>query len=131
MKTRPYEERCETRERPMTRSCDVQDHYQTNRRRSVGTNGKQLLSHESFQLGGLEQVVAYTYPFDRVHDTYQEYYRASLIAALGQHGLRLKESTGSLFPFVVRRLQRIKESYRLNELAVGRIVAQSAHGPPR
>lgn len=83
------------------------------------------------QIGDLQEVIAYTYPFDGVHDVDQEYYRASLIAALGRHRIRLTEKTGSLFPSAVRRLQRIRNSYRLSRTATGRSLARWAHGAAR
>jgi hypothetical protein len=86
---------------------------------------------DEFDRAGLEQVIAYTFPFDRVHDIYQEYYRASLISALSQQKLRLQEKSGSLFPFIIRRLRTIKDSYRLNRMAAGRIAVRSAHGAAR
>ena len=86
---------------------------------------------EHLDLAGLEQVIAYTFPFDRVHDTYQEYYRASLIAALSQRKLHVKEKSGSLFPFMIRRLRTIKDSYRLNRMAAGRHAVQATRGVAR
>ena len=79
----------------------------------------------------LEQVIAYTFPFDRTHDIYQEYYRASLTAALKWRRLQLKEKTGSLFPSVVRQLRRVKESYRLNRMAAGLLAGRSAQRAAR
>jgi hypothetical protein len=78
-----------------------------------------------------KQVIAYTYPFDRAHDTYQEYYRASLTAALSLNRARLDEKSASLFPSAIRKLRTVKDSYRLNRARVGRAAAQLAGGLAR
>lgn len=78
-----------------------------------------------------KQVIAYTYPFDRVHDSYQEYYRASLTAALSLNHARLVEKSVSLFPSAIRQLRAVKDSYRLNRSRVGRTTAHLAGGLAR
>ena len=65
----------------------------------------------------VKKVVATTYPYDRPHDMYQEYYRNALKATLAtQPGGVLVEVSSAFSTTLLRKLRAVRHSYRLRHL---------------
>lgn len=64
-------------------------------------------------------ITATTYPYDRAHDLYQQYYRAGLKAICGQQGIRYVEASVSGSERLLRKLRTVRHSYKLQKVLRG------------
>jgi hypothetical protein len=62
------------------------------------------------------RVVAETFPYDRVHDTYQEYYRNAMRESETASGYEFIESSSACSQALLRALRTVRHSYRLRHL---------------
>lgn len=62
------------------------------------------------------KIIAEVFPYDRVHDTYQEYYREALKASLVASGHEYVESSNAYSDALLRKLRSVRHSYRLRDL---------------
>ncbi len=65
-------------------------------------------------------IIARVFPYDRVHDTYQEYYRNALSAGLAARGGHLHQISGAFSVTLLRKLRTVRHSYRLRRLMSGK-----------
>lgn len=70
----------------------------------------------------LTKIVAEVFPYDRVHDTYQEYYRNALKLSCAGNGQEYVESSGAYSDALLRKLRAVRHSYRLRDLLNGRLL---------
>ena len=64
----------------------------------------------------LNKIVAEVFPYDSVHDTYQEYYRYALKTSLTENGGEYIETSDAYSDAILRKLRVIRHSYRLRNL---------------
>lgn len=62
------------------------------------------------------KIVAEVFPYDRVHDTYQEYYRNALKASLAASGHKYVENSNAYSDALLRKLRAVRHSYRLRNM---------------
>lgn len=73
----------------------------------------------------LTKVIAETFPYDRVHDTYQEYYRNALKASFVAGGQEYAENSGAYSDVLLRKFRAVRHSYRLRNLLQGSLLPNS------
>ncbi|WP_035350521.1 hypothetical protein [Edaphobacter aggregans] len=61
-------------------------------------------------------LTAYTFPYDRVHDLYQEYYRSALRSFCDANGIKHRERTGAYSSAFLVKLRELRHSYKLRGL---------------
>jgi hypothetical protein len=70
----------------------------------------------------LTRIVAETFPYDNVHDLYQEYYRNALKASLTASGGEYVEISDAYSDAMLRKLRAVRHSYRLRDLLKGNLL---------
>lgn len=68
-------------------------------------------------------VVAKTFPYDKWHDRYQEYYQTGLRQFLRSQGLDLRVLCRTHFPTVLKVLRRVRDASTLRRVLGSRVVA--------
>jgi hypothetical protein len=61
-------------------------------------------------------LTAYTFPYDRVHDLYQEYYRLALRSFCEANGIKYRELSGAYSSALLIKLRELRHSYKLRGL---------------
>jgi hypothetical protein len=62
------------------------------------------------------KLTAYTFPYDRVHDLYQEYYRSALRSFCEANGIEYRERSGAYSSSCLIKLRGVRHSYKLRTL---------------
>ncbi len=65
------------------------------------------------------KITAEIFPYDRVHDTYQEYYRNALKMSLPADGQEFIENSSAYSDALLRALRAVRHSYRLRHFVNG------------
>lgn len=65
------------------------------------------------------KITAEIFPYDRVHDMYQEYYRNALKVSLAADGQEFVENSSAYSDALIRGIRAVRHSYRLRHLVNG------------
>ena len=76
----------------------------------------------------IEQIITFPCPQDRCHDLFQMYYVEALRRHVIAEGGRFDQRSLSAFPRIVRSLNRVRNSTRLEQVGGGRLIQRAASG---